>query len=325
MSENKKQQQLKEILKKYTSNQASLSEREAVEKWYAGLDSEEKDEQLFAAPYLKTTVEQRIKGRVYTQVLESDKINKRPLYFRYAAACILLVTFGAGWWNFSKQVPETLKKEVLISSGRGEQKQIVLADGSEVYLNSNSELRIAADFGKIDRKITLKGEALFKVAKNKLKPFFIRTGTLNTRVVGTSFNINAYPEMERIKISVLTGKVMVLKSEQGREEVIAKDMTTNRTVSYDKSNGVIELKTENALLCTSWKDKKLYIDNASLADIAEQLRQYYNVEVKNLSKHHRKDRYTIRFNHEPMKSVLQILTLLTKRKFSYSNHQITIK
>lgn len=296
MSGNKKEQELKEILKKYLNNQATLSEAAAVDHWY--------------------------------DTLGFDQIKKpgiKQLYLKYAVACVLLITLSAGWFFSRSPDSPTPKKELVIVSGPAERKQITLTDGSEVMLNVHSQLIISRDFGAKDRKVTLKGEAYFKVAKNKEKPFFIQSGELSTRVLGTSFNINAYPRADRIKVSVLTGKVTVSRFDGKQHKALAKNMTTDKTISFYKSNGKFELNTENALLIASWRMHKLYIDNASIKDISEQLSRHYNMEVKDLSHHRNRDKYTIRFNNESMNGVLQILTALTERKFTYNNHRITIK
>lgn len=296
MSGNKKEQELKEILKKYVNNQATLSEAAAVDHWYDTLGFE-----------------------------QIKKTGIKQLYLKYAIACVLLITLSAGWFFSRSPLAPTPKKELLIVSGPGERKQITLTDGSEVMLNVQSQLIISGDFGVRDRKVSLKGEAYFKVAKDKRKPFFIQSGVLNTRVLGTSFNISAYPGSDRIKVSVLTGKVTVSQFDGRQHKSLARNMTADKTISFYKSNGKFEVNTENSLLIASWRMHKLYIDNAPIKDISEQLSRHYNVEVKDLSKPNNKDKYTIRFNNESMNGVLQILTALTERQFTYSNHRITIK
>mgnify|MGYP001050588911 CR=1 FL=1 len=297
MLESKKQQELKAILKRYTQDEVSVFERQAVDYWYNSLG------------------QQTNKKTVY----------RSRAYVKYAtAACFLIISLASGWLYYANKPTKRTGKELLVSSARGEQKKIILADGSEILLNSQSDLRVSQDFGQQDRKVILKGEALFKIAKDKSRPFIIQSGALKTRVVGTSFNIRAYPEMERIKVSVLSGKVMVFESSGGADKLLAKDMVFNHTISYDRRSRKTEFKIEETGPIISWKERKLYIDNASISDIAVQLKQFYNLEVNNLSRVSSADKYTIRFNNESMKSVLQVLTLLTKRKFSYQDHQINI-
>ncbi|MEJ2880313.1 FecR family protein [Pedobacter sp. GR22-6] len=308
MSDKKREQELKEILKRYVNNQATPAEMEAVDRWYDVLDFEASTAQLFVGETNEPLVRERRGHR---------------LRFWSAAAAILLLAFTSVWFFNAKNTVQG--KDLLISSAKTERKQLKLSDGTEVILNTGSELVVSSDFGEKQRQVQLKGEAFFKVAKDAGRPFIIRSGQLKTRVLGTSFNISAYPERERIKVSVLTGRVQVSETRAKTDTILAESMSSNQTISFFRKTGRVELNTEDASLITSWRDNKLYIDNASLQDIAELLQGFYHLEVKDLSRAKETDRYTIRFNRESMKAVLEILTQLTKREFRYTNNKITIK
>jgi transmembrane sensor len=301
MLENKREKELKEILKRYLNHQASATEVEAVDHWYDMLEVSD----------------------VKTKPINHNKRGKiKPLYIWVSAASICLATAFALLFFVG---PATPRLDVRISTGATERKEVELSDGTVVMLNTATELLVSGNFGRADREVVLNGEAYFKVAKNPKKPFVIQSGQLKTRVLGTSFNVSAYPDRERIKVSVLTGLVRVSQVQNRAEVILANQMSANQTISLFKKTGEFEMNSEDALLITSWKDNKLYIDNASIRDIAAQLKGFYHLEVKDLSQANPKDRYTIRFDSESMKSVLEILTQLTKRKFEYHNHQITIK
>lgn len=293
----KKEKELKEILKKYINQQATPSEREAIDHWYDTLE-----------------------------VAEAGQQNKRPLIRRlynwYSAAAVLILLSAFGFWIYASN---PVAKDILIRTAKTERKALTLADGTVVMLNTGSELLVSRDFNDKQRRVTLKGEAYFKVAKDIGRPFIISSGTLRTQVLGTSFNICAYPDRDRVKVSVLTGRVRVSKFQGKLERELVEQMMANQTISFFRKSGKFELNTEDAMLITSWRENKLYIDNASMRDIAQLLKGFYHMEVKDFSKSDGTDRYTIRFNRESMKSVLGILSHLTKRKFSYTNDQITIK
>ena len=308
MLEKKREQELKAILKRYVNNQATLSEMEAVDRWYDALEFEVSTAQLFE--------QQLDEGKPVM------KMARRCLIWS-AAAAVLLATFTALWFFQTGNVSPV--KDTMISSGKMERKQVTLSDGTIVMLNTGSELIVSGDFDDELRQVRLNGEAYFKVAKNAAKPFIIHSGQLTTRVLGTSFNISAYPDRERIKVSVLTGRVMVSHTIHNKDQVLATDLTANHTISYSRKTGKSERNREDANLITSWRDNKLYVDNATIQDIAELLKGFYHLEVNDLSKAKENDRYTIRFNRESMRSVLQILTQLTKKDFQYTDNQITIK
>lgn len=306
MSDKNSEQELKDILKKYLNNQTSQIEREAVDLWYESLDFETPREGSFKANE--------------PIVLSKGKSTKM---IWYAAAAAILMAFTFTWlYRETTYVP---LKDTIISTSQTERKQVKLKDGTEVVLNSGSELIVTGDFGDQFRKVELKGEAFFKVAKNPDRPFIIQSGKLRTQVLGTSFNISAYPTRERFKIAVLTGRVKVSKTAGKYEKVLADNMTENQTFSFFKKTERVEWNTEDAAQITSWRDNRLYIDNASIRDIAELLQGFYHIEVKDYSKSNEQDRYTILFNGESMKEVLGILTHLTKSEFRYVHNRITIK
>ncbi|MDR6784527.1 FecR family protein [Pedobacter africanus] len=302
MVENKREKELKKILKRYVNDQASSTEVDAVNHWYDTLE---------------------VSNPNTRDISQSRKPKVIPLHIWAPAVCICMMTVFAGWFYFSADPVQTTER--LIRTSAAERKEVTLTDGTVVVLNTGTELLVSGNYNNEERRVVLKGEAYFRVAKNPRKPFFIQSGQLCTQVLGTSFNISAYPSRERIKVSVLTGLVRVTQTKDKAEMVLADHMVANQTISFFKKTGKFERNTEDAMLITSWKDNKLYIDNASIPDIAEQLKGFYNLDVKDLSYANSEDRYTIRFNKESMKSVLEILTQLTKREFGYSNKQITIK
>lgn len=317
----KNEQELKSILKKYLNQEANAAETEMVDFWYQQLGAGNMDDPFLSGTTGKEEVLNDIQRYLYPYTVQVKKSLINSTYLRIAA--ILLLCLGVAWfWPQKKLMPQ---QELLISTIAGTHKEIKLTDGTIVLLNAKSKLRVAKDFGQKDRKVFLEGEAYFKVATNAGKPFLIRSGQLSTRVLGTSFNINAYPEKDRIKVVVSTGKIQVSKTEGGKTEILAAGMTSNQSVSYYKQSGKYELKKEDASLISSWRDNRLYIDNASVTDIGHQLELHYNIKVLCKLRHPSNDKYTIRFNHESIDSVLKILSMLTKNKFTYSNQQILIQ
>lgn len=325
MSENRNQQELKAVLKKYLNNEASSAERDAIDLWYEEIGSESKGVSALHDLKAKTKIRKDINSYLMLQLAGHRKEWYKMGFVKYAAACVLFLGVGLVGYQYRVAQLSAVKQELVIIAGKTVQKQLVLTDGTEVLLNVDSKLVIAKDFGDSTRQVELIGEAFFKVAKDKTKPFFIRSGSLKTRVIGTSFNINAYPDLEKVKIAVLSGKVKVFATIHGVEKNLAMGMVKNQTLSFYISNQNYELKTEDTELISSWRTNKLYIDNANIQDIAKQLERYYHIKVVYTGKLNLQDKYTIRFSNESMNGVLQILSALTKKNFRYENKQITIK
>jgi ferric-dicitrate binding protein FerR (iron transport regulator) len=98
-----------------------------------------------------------------------------------------------------------------LATPRGGQYKVVLADGSEVWLNASSSLRFPTVFTGNQREVELTGEAYFEVAKNKERPFRVKVGDIQVNVLGTHFNINAYADESAVKTSLLEGSVKIIK------------------------------------------------------------------------------------------------------------------
>ena len=127
----------------------------------------------------------------------------RRLNWAWSVAAAIAVLLVASWWIFLRErTPDTFA----ISTQTNESRSITLPDESKVVLNENSTLsyHYAGDI----RKVVLSGEAFFDVAKDPRHPFVIQSEDVETKVLGTSFNIRAYPDEGKVKVSVKTGRVI---------------------------------------------------------------------------------------------------------------------
>ena len=158
-----------------------------------------------------------------------------------------------------------------ISTPRGGQYQLSLPDGTQVWLNAASTLRFPVAFTNGERKVTLTGEGYFEVAKNKLKPFRVVTNHTTVEVLGTHFNINAYPEENWTKTTLLEGSVKVNNLNGG---VVLKP-------GYQAITGEAgKIKTTAADLdqVVAWKAGYFQFDKEDFNSIAAQLERWYDVE-----------------------------------------------
>lgn len=157
-----------------------------------------------------------------------------------------------------------------ITIAAGEQKNVVLPDGTEVYLNAKSVLKYSENFGKDNRNVEFCGEGYFKVHHNVSLPFIIKTNSVSTKVLGTEFNLRCY-DTEDVHVTLVRGSVEVsLNNNRVRIE-------PNQDAYLDHGNVMVQ--NVNPKDFTSWKDGILYFDNASLRTILQQLGRVYNVNV----------------------------------------------
>lgn len=173
-----------------------------------------------------------------------------------------------------------------ISTARGNQYQLILADGSKVWLNSASSLRFPTAFTGNKREVELDGEGYFEVAKNAAKPFHVLTNGQDVEVLGTHFNVNAYKDEENIKTTLLEGRVKVGQTADGKQqtaenknyEVILKPgeqsvlSGTHSPFTIDHSPDLDQVM--------AWKNGWFEFDNSDLKTIMRQISRWYDVDIR---------------------------------------------
>ncbi len=161
-----------------------------------------------------------------------------------------------------------------ITTPYGGQYQLVLADGTKVWLNAASSLRYPTSFTGKDRSVELTGEAYFEVAKNKNQPFNVKTATQTVQVLGTHFNVNAYSDEKAVKTTLLEGSVKVSSAtanvmiSPGQQSALAK----NGLFVIDK-----DLDTDEIV---AWKNGVFQFNEADIQTIMRQIARWYNIDVE---------------------------------------------
>jgi len=162
-----------------------------------------------------------------------------------------------------------------ISTPKGGQFQIVLSDGSKVWLNAASSITFPTTFSKSERLVTISGEVYFEVTKNPHRPFKVVAGKQTVEVLGTHFNINVYDDERTIKTTLVEGSVKV--SAGGETSVLKPDQQS--AISHNGSNVIIikTVDTENVL---AWTNGNFEFEKAEVSDIMRQAARWYDVTVK---------------------------------------------
>ncbi len=206
-------------------------------------------------------------------------LNKRSFYAWNVAAGLILVIAGIFayiWYKTTHRIPGTTKLTG-IETKRGQKAWFELPDNSKVILNAGSRLIYPKEFGTT-REVTLEGEAYFEIAKDSQKLFIVRTGDLETTVLGTSFNINAYPEEQVIKVAVIKGKVQVAVDD-GSEKFNKKRQLVGRSLAtYHKPEQLIEVETQDNSDLVAWKEGVIHFDNTPFSEVAKTLERWYGVK-----------------------------------------------
>lgn len=162
----------------------------------------------------------------------------------------------------------------------GKRTQIVLTDGTKVWLNSGSSLIYPAQFDGAIREVYLTGEAAFDVAHNKAKPFFVKTKECDVRVLGTIFNVSSYPEDQTVQTALLQGKVRITYNKKGllSNKEIQEDLTPGMMATIDKDKKQIKVELKDVASALSWREGYFTFKSQSLNTILGKLSKYYKIE-----------------------------------------------
>lgn len=190
-----------------------------------------------------------------------------------------------------------------LSTPTGGQYNIVLADGTKVYLNAVSSIKYPTQFNGDQRIVELDGEAYFEVAKNKNKPFIVKSGDQDIEVLGTHFNVHAYDNESVVKTTLLEGSVAV--NYKNQKAILKPGQQSNVSDKFNKIT-IKQVDTEAAI---AWKNGRFKFDNADLKTVMRQLERWYGIKVE-----YRGDVPDVRFNggtfmNKNLSEVLKVLEL----------------
>ena len=224
-------------------------------------------------------------------------------------------------YEMKKEMQDTVMEYNTIVVPRGGIYSLVLSDGTEVFLNSDSELRYPVKFTGKNRMVDLKGEAFFEVTPDSLHPFVVQAGEMRTRVLGTSFNIMAYTDEPTIQTTLFTGRVEVSVEQTSLKEVLAPGMQSNWEVGADD----ISVKKVSMDIQSLWRDGIIMLDDDDLESVMRMLARWYNVTYEWRGDRNVKHTFTGKINrNEDLGSVLSTLTLLGGPRFEIKGTTVYI-
>ncbi len=214
----------------------------------------------------------RLEGKIGAAEKEGPSVPSTALRlrFRLRVAAVLLVLLSAGGLLLRELVPS----RVVVRTAAGEQREVQLPDGSRVWLNQHSILQYERRFRT--RALWLEGEAFFQVAADSLRPFEVTAGEVGVRVLGTRFNLRAYPGEKQVELDVLSGRVLFYHrpSEQKLELKAAEAAVFERSAAqmHKRPN-----PDPNAL---AWKDGLLRFDDTPLQEVLRTLERYFGARFR---------------------------------------------
>ena len=226
---------------------------------------------------------------------------------RYTAIFLLPIITGITVWNIAeKQPPEIEMIECYVPNG--EQQELKLSDGSCIQVNAGTVLIYPKTFTGKQRTVYLAGEANFSVAKDDTKPFIVQTGPLKIQVLGTTFNIQAYPGNKNIVTTLEKGSIKVFKENDPHQIIV---MQPNQQLTYQYSDNTFTTSWVEASDFSAWGKGELKFNNQSFIEILEVLERRYNIRFRVEQDIHHSDVYNMNFkSHESIDDILQVFTKL---------------
>jgi transmembrane sensor len=315
------------LLQKYKAGLCTPEEAARIKHWYDSFDDVSDSLNTEDAQLAADEAARGVLVKLFGENNSEQPGNKKTTLVYYLlriAACLIV---GCGLYYIVgklKSAQPNLITYSKYSTRKGERKEIQLSDGSVVTLNAASTIQIASDFGIKERDILLQGEAFFQVSKDKTRPFIIKTGKIYTRVVGTSFNINAYADENFISVAVATGKVQVEKEDAKGKTVIGRDLTHNRLLVYDVKKDTYRQTLTDGDMLTAWKTNKLVFNQASMTQITHVLEREYNISIVVTGKPRKPGLYTVTFDNYPLEKLLPLLANLTGITYELKNQRLTL-
>jgi len=247
--------------------------------------------------------------------------------------------------NTSKEAEKSISQ---ISTKNGSKTNLILPDGTKVWLNAGSSITYDSSYGKLIREVALSGEAFFDVVKNKEKPFIIHASKINIKVLGTQFNVRSYPTDNTTEASLIRGSIEVTFRDKPDKKVILKpnekivvdndrnsedvSETFRRTV-HEKVHEIpgVDIKKltyENktgTIIETSWVENKLIFQDEAFDEIARQLERWYGVSIIFKNDRLKENRLTGSFKNETIRQALDALKFTASFNYAIDiNNTVTI-
>ncbi len=265
-----------------------------------------------------------------------------------AAAAILILCSVAIAFFFTRY--SELKKQqagsfTYIFSPRGQRTRVVLPDSTKVWLNSESSLRYASNYNAEKREVTMVGEAFFQVHHDPARPFLVFTEAIKIKVYGTSFNIKAFPEENRIETTLIEGKLSITPVKKGKgqdQEIFLKpnekciylrenagaaikkeDITAKGAVQENKPEYVadlskVQIKTNiNTEEEMQWKEGKLIFRNETFDQLALKMERWYDIKIHFVDGKIRDYKFTGEFDKETINQAMEALKLSSQKSYQY--------
>ncbi len=227
---------------------------------------------------------------------------------------------GSNQLNYQGNAIQGLQGNHTLKVPRGAEYTLILADGSKVFLNAESQIQYPVTFQGNVRQVYLEGEAYFEIEKDQERPFIVATSGIQLKVLGTAFAVRAYSEENEVLATLVEGRVRVVAGDQ------QVDLLPNEQAAWEKTTEELRIAEVNVDLFMGWKEGRLVFDNTPLAQILKELGRWYDLEIEYENLNLKLLPFSLDMEkYADFRQVLRLLEQTGRVKFSVSGSHIIVK
>ena len=319
-----------QLIEKVLSHTATAQEQQAFQRW---LQQDARHQQTFEEiQQAWHRSPRRFDPFSAYAKLQSSLTPKRSrqrvarLYSKAAkVAASLVLVLLASWlvYHYQAEITNVLYpvtyRTVLVPSGS--RQQVQLSDGTKIFLNAGSQLRYPTRFNQAQRQVFLEGEGYFEVASDTTKPFIIESGALTTQVLGTRFNLKAYPGDSTSKVTVVSGRVQVSHPATSQHTVL---QPGQQAIYAAHQYTLTKTTVPNARASKAWTNGILIFNDTPLPEVIQALNRKYNVHIRVANDKLRHCRIFGTFKQTSLEATLEIVCKSLNASCRYQGRVIII-
>jgi ferric-dicitrate binding protein FerR (iron transport regulator) len=272
----------------------------------------------------KNALFKKIQEKISNKETQTKHLSFSTFIRKYAAILIIGILIGSGTLYFGVIKP-VIKSDLAwleFSNSKREKMELVLPDGSKVTLNTKSTIKYPKKFTKSNRTVEFVGEAFFDVVRDTTKPFIVKTSDVEIEVLGTNFNVMAYPDDKTIETTLVTGKVKIKRLNPSTNKTQSVILSPDHKAIFYKTEERFILDKTNVEIATSWTLGKLIFDNEPFESLVKKLERWYNVRIILSDDLNNKYRYTLSIDSEKIEEVLEMIKKTSPVNYTIANGEI---
>lgn len=272
-----------QLIDKYLNGECSPEEEKVVQDWYDSFDGETEPAELLDSGD-RAAIRERILKNIRSEISKVEQSSgsggtrRRMFYMVGLVAASLVIAFSAIHFLTLKKPGLDSTETVIITNHTNLLKNVILPDGSSLWLKPQTTIRYSLPFVQKYRRVTMKGETFFDVKRDTLHPFIIHTDEFVTRVLGTSFSIRANGR-EASRLSVVSGKVFVYAPQKNGTQPKGVLVLPKQKVVYKEDKKQLERSAGTEAALRIWEPKSFVFDNAPVSEVLDALKTNFDVKV----------------------------------------------